>query len=63
MRPYPDVGKWQVSTGGGCDPKWALHGRELYFQGPRSLTMSSFEADPAVRFQRPVEIFENAQFS
>ncbi|HSG09906.1 MAG TPA: protein kinase [Longimicrobiales bacterium] len=33
VRPYPDAqsGKWQVSTTGGINPKWAHNGRELFF--------------------------------
>jgi Tol biopolymer transport system component len=34
VRPFPDVtsGRWQVSTGGGQDPKWAPDGRTLYYR-------------------------------
>lgn len=33
VRPYPNAqaGKWQVSTSGGINPKWARSGRELFF--------------------------------
>ena len=33
VRPYPDAqsGKWQVSTSGGINPKWARNGRELFY--------------------------------
>jgi len=33
VRPFPDVdgGKWQVSTGGGINPRWARNGRELFY--------------------------------
>jgi serine/threonine-protein kinase len=33
VRPFPDAqgGKWQVSTGGGFNPKWAHSGEELFF--------------------------------
>jgi len=45
-------GKWQVSTGGGVQPRWRADGRELYFVAPdRKLVAvpvavrgSSFEA-------------------
>jgi len=33
VRPFPEVdqGRWQVSTDGGVDPRWAKNGRELFF--------------------------------
>jgi len=33
VRPFPNAqdGKWQVSTSGGTNPKWAHNGRELFF--------------------------------
>ena len=33
VRPFPDAqgGKWQVSTSGGFNPKWAHSGKELFF--------------------------------
>ena len=40
VRPFPDVnaGKWQVSSQGGFNPRWARNGREIYYvDGDRSL--------------------------
>jgi serine/threonine-protein kinase len=33
VQPFPavDAGRWQVSTGGGNDPKWAPNSRELFY--------------------------------
>jgi serine/threonine-protein kinase len=33
VRPFPDAegGKWQVSTGGGFNPKWSPDGDEIFF--------------------------------
>jgi len=33
VRPFPGTtgGRWQVSTGGGIEPRWSPDGRELYF--------------------------------
>jgi Tol biopolymer transport system component len=33
VRPYPDAqsGKWQASTSGGINPKWAHNGHELFY--------------------------------
>jgi len=41
VRPFPEVneGKWQVSTGGGINPKWSRDGRELFYvDGARQMT-------------------------
>jgi Tol biopolymer transport system component len=39
VRPFPEVGagKWQVSSGGGQEPKWSRDGRTLFYLGPSSL--------------------------
>lgn len=35
VKSFPDpVGKWQVSTGGGVQPRWRADGKELYFIAP-----------------------------
>ena len=33
VRPFPDVqsGRWQISSGGGAQPVWAMGGKELYY--------------------------------
>ena len=33
VRPFPDAtaGRWQVSNGGGTEPRWSRDGRELYY--------------------------------
>jgi len=35
VKPFPNVadGQWQVSNGGGTQPKWSQDGRELFFVG------------------------------
>jgi Tol biopolymer transport system component len=39
VRPFPDVesGKWQVSSGGGQEPKWTEDGRTLIWAGSDSM--------------------------
>jgi len=34
VRPFPKVeeGKWQISTDGGVEPRWAANGRELFYR-------------------------------
>jgi Tol biopolymer transport system component len=33
VRPFPEAngGRWQVSNGGGIEPRWSSHGRELFY--------------------------------
>ena len=54
VRPFPGPGgKWQVSTGGGLDPKWSRNGKELFYRTVDSKIMvvtytasgDSFHAD------------------
>jgi Tol biopolymer transport system component len=37
VRPFPNTGsaKWQVSAGGGYEPRWSWNGRELYYKNFR----------------------------
>jgi Tol biopolymer transport system component/predicted Ser/Thr protein kinase len=35
VQPFPGPArKWQISTGGGCNPKWSRNGKELYYRTP-----------------------------
>ena len=54
VRPFPGPGgKWQVSTGGGGQPKWSRNGKELFYRTEDSKIMvvtytafgDSFQAD------------------
>jgi hypothetical protein len=38
--PVP-TGKWQVSTGGGIQPRWRADGKELYFVAPNGKMMAA----------------------
>jgi Tol biopolymer transport system component len=41
VQPFPvPKGKWQVSTGGGVQPRWRADGKELYFIGPERKLMA-----------------------
>ena len=44
MRPFPGTtgGRWQVSNGGGTEPRWSPDGRELfYLDGTARLTAAT----------------------
>ena len=58
VQPFPEpIGKWQVSTGGGAQPRLRADGKELYFIAPDKSLMavaitgrgSTFEAGTPVR--------------
>jgi Tol biopolymer transport system component len=59
VRPFPnsDGARWQVSNGGGTEPRWSVDGRELYFIGGERLMaahVTSSGSGFAVADARPV---------
>jgi serine/threonine protein kinase/Tol biopolymer transport system component len=51
-------GKWQVSTGGGIQPRWRADGKELYFVAPdRKLMAASVTAGATFTAETPVPLF------
>ena len=53
-------GKWQVSQGGGAEPRWGREGRELYYRAPvgKMMAASITEKGSAVEIGTPRELFE-----
>jgi eukaryotic-like serine/threonine-protein kinase len=45
-RPFPGPeGKWQISTGGGLDPKWSRNGKELFYRtGDSKIMVATYAA-------------------
>jgi serine/threonine-protein kinase len=64
VRPYPDIetGKWQISSGGGEEAKWARDGHTLFFLGPKSLMASRVESAPNFKFQTPEAVFDRGKY-
>ena len=59
VRPFPSMGgaRWQVSNGGGDEPRWSADGREVFFLDPRGrLIAADVRTGPAfaVAGQRPL---------
>jgi Tol biopolymer transport system component len=51
-------GKWQVSTGGGAQPRWRRDGKELYFvSSERELMAVDVRAGTSFEFGRPRPLF------
>src|SRR5262249_55575050 len=55
--PIP-VSKWQVSTGGGTQPRWRADGKELYFIAPDGKLMAASIAEGATfTAEAPIALF------
>jgi Tol biopolymer transport system component len=53
------TGKWQVSRGGGNEPRWRADGKELYFLSPTGLLMSvSVDVSQGFTSGPPVALFQ-----
>jgi serine/threonine protein kinase len=71
---FPNAaGKWQVSRGGGTEPRWRGDGKELFYIGPKSMltavsvdTQGSFSSGnptPLFRTQFRAQVSSTDQFS
>ncbi len=51
VRPFPDAngGRWQVSNGGGSEPRWSRTGRELFYLDV-DLHLSAVQVQPTATF-------------
>jgi dipeptidyl aminopeptidase/acylaminoacyl peptidase len=59
VQPFPvATAKWQVSTGGGIQPRWRADGKELYFIAPDGKLMAaSITTGETFAAGRPVALF------
>jgi len=59
MRTFPDTGgKWQISKGGGSNPRWSHDGKEVYFTaGGANIMAVKVATTPAVQLSDPVKLF------
>jgi Tol biopolymer transport system component/predicted Ser/Thr protein kinase len=54
VQAYPGPGgKWQVSTDGGTDPRWAKSGRELFYRKGDGVMAVGVETTPSFRVTEP----------
>jgi serine/threonine-protein kinase len=66
VRPFPNTedGRWQVSTGGGTEPRWAPNGRELYFLGASGhLIAAEIRPGPGFAVGSSRSLFEVTRFN
>ena len=53
------TGKWQVSRGGGTEPRWRGNGKEIFYIGPTGMLMSvAVNSDSMFATGMPVPLFE-----
>jgi eukaryotic-like serine/threonine-protein kinase len=59
VRPFPKVnsGKWQVSFGGGQEPRWSPDGRELFYRNGDAMMAVAVETAPTFKAGLPKELF------
>jgi Protein kinase domain/WD40-like Beta Propeller Repeat len=64
VRPFPEVNTrtWQVSQGGGGQPRWSADGRELIYRGPESLMVSRIQEMPTFSRETPRALFSTAGY-
>jgi Tol biopolymer transport system component len=66
VRPFPEVdkGRWQVSNGGGFQPRWSRDGRELFFrQPPDNVMAAAIRADgSSFVAAKPVALFSTMNY-
>lgn len=70
VRAFPvPAGVWQVSVGGGLEPRWARSGREIYYRSGDSLVSAAVSTRPTfsagthqVLFVGPYVLFPNHAF-
>ena len=59
MTTFPSAaGKWQVSRGGGIEPRWRADGKEIFYIGPKStLTAVSSNSEGTFSAGNPAPLF------
>jgi serine/threonine-protein kinase len=64
VRPYPEVGtgRWQVSSGGGEQPKWSRDGRTLFYLGPTSLMESTVRDGASFAHDTPKAVLDRQSY-
>jgi Tol biopolymer transport system component len=65
VSPFPNVdsGKWQISSGGGDEPRWSRDGRELFFRNKDAMMVSVIETGPAFTAGIPHTLFRGTYYS
>ncbi len=64
VRPFPNVedGWWQISNGGGSEPKWAADGQTLFFRKLTDVMAVPVQADATVPWGTPELVLEGRNY-
>jgi serine/threonine-protein kinase len=63
VRPFPTgTGRWQVSAGGGGEPRWAHSGRELFYQASGRLVAAQVRGSPTFAVGSRAELFPTTAY-
>jgi len=58
VQPYPAMNrKWQISTGGGSQPRWSPRQDELLYRGEGALMSVRISTTPTFVAERPQKLF------
>jgi serine/threonine-protein kinase len=66
VRPFPNAsaGKWQVSTGGGINPRWAHTGQEIFFvDGAGNMAVAEVDTRNAFRVGTRQVLFSTDEYN
>ncbi len=59
VQPFPGPGgKWQISTEGGSNPRWARNGRELFYRNGNKMMAANIKTEPTFTAGKPRLLFE-----
>jgi eukaryotic-like serine/threonine-protein kinase len=60
VRPFPNIddGRWQVSSGGGTEPRWARNGQELFYRNGARMMRVPVTLEPVFVFGHAEVLFE-----
>ncbi len=64
VRPFPNIdnGRWQVSIGGGTEPRWSRDGTELFYRNGGALMVVPVQTGPGFTAGSPQVLFAGQYF-
>jgi hypothetical protein len=63
VRPFPaslEGGKWQVSSGGGTQPRWSRDGKEIFYLSGQKMMAAQVSTGPVFKSNPPRPLFDAA---
>jgi Tol biopolymer transport system component len=63
VRPFPTgSGRWQVSAGGGGEPRWARSGREIFYRAGGQLMAAEIRTSPTLSVGTRTALFSTGPY-